>query len=152
MFDHLGQINKDAKRCEIEGKRNHLLSIFGVINDKANVLMWSQERLPVPLDYLDDIELLNNLKESIEFAEELGKILRSSMRKLASELNAELANSFPAVSFYWSNLELEFFDLLIHLPENNETAMQNWFLKVDQIAKEGFRKTANSLSLSLIHI
>ena len=146
LFDQLGQVNLAVKRDEIVGNRKYLLSIYGVINDKANVLLWSQERLPLPLDYLNDAELLNSLQESIEFAEEFGRILRSSMKKLASDLNAAIAESLPAVSFYWSNLESEFFKLLNDLTENKEKAMREWFVTVDQTAKEGFRKTANSLS------
>ncbi|MDQ3635241.1 MAG: type I-E CRISPR-associated protein Cse1/CasA [Acidobacteriota bacterium] len=146
LFDHLAQINLAVARDEIEGKRKYLLSIFGVINDKANVLLWSQERMPLPLDYLDDAELLSDLQESIQFAEEIGKILRSSMRKLASELSAEIADSFPAVPFYWSELETEFNNLLLNLPDDREEAKRKWFVKVGEIAEKGFEKTADSLS------
>lgn len=148
LFNHLAQINQAVQNKEIEGRRKYLIVVYGVNNKDANVFLWNQERLPLPLDYLDDAELLSDLQESIQFAEEIGKILRSSMRKLASEIHPDIgiANTFPAVPFYWSELETEFNNLLLDLPDNREEAKRKWFIKVDEIAKKGFRKTADSLS------
>lgn len=145
LFSHLAQIYSAVGEKEIKGNRRYELSVYGVTKlSNAKFDSWSQERMPLPLDYLNNQELLKNLKDAIEFAEEIGKRLQRSMKKLADKLQSKIA--FPAMSFYWATLEHLFYDLLLSLPENKEKAMREWFLAVEKIAKEGFHKTANSLS------
>lgn len=146
LFSHLKKIQSMVANGEIEGLKNHVFSIFGVINDKANVKSWTQEKLPIPLKYLNDDNLLNNLETAIMFAEEMSGILKFAIKVLADELESD-ANSFPAMSLYWSNLENRFQRLLSDLPNDKEAAMREWFDFTDNTAKKyAFDKTVNSLS------
>jgi len=50
------------------------LDIYGVSTDKALVRYWRHERLPLPLAYLSDGDLLSRLKDGLELAESVGKL------------------------------------------------------------------------------
>jgi CRISPR system Cascade subunit CasA len=104
LFSHLKKVQSMIANGEIEGLKNHAFSIFGVINDKANVKSWTHEKLPIPLVYMNDNELLNDLETAINFAEEMSGVLKFAMKILADELESD-ANSFPAMSLYWASLE-----------------------------------------------
>ena len=150
LFNHLAQIYSAVREKAIRGNQRYELSVYGVTKlSNAKFDSWRQERMPLPLDYLDNQKLLESLKDATGFAEEIGKILQRSMRKLAKELHelqSNLANNFPSMSFYWASLEHLFYNLLLDLPENEEKAKREWAFSVKRNAEEGFRKTADSLS------
>ncbi len=168
LFNHLGEIEKFITNGEIEGEKKYSISIFGIINNKASVLQWSHERLPLPLAYLKDTELLNKLEKSINCAEKFGGILRDSIKKLRKNLDeqawkssirsvkpqdkdkqeSKLINLLPAMPIYWSGLEVRFKKLLSDLPEKQEEAMQKWYRIVDKTAKDAFNQSVNSLGNS----
>jgi CRISPR system Cascade subunit CasA len=149
LFKHLAKVWKSVDDGEISGQKNYSLTVFGLateIGKAANVLMWAQERLPLPLIYLDDNELVSLLETATNFAEEIGNdVLKRSVVELAKLLKTDAAN-FPAMSVYWASLELEFQDLLSGLPKDNDAAMKKWFGVVLSTANDTFRQTANSLS------
>lgn len=149
LFSHLVKVENMIANAEIEGVKNHSFSIFGVINDKANVKLWTQEKFPLSLIYLNDNNLLSELEKSIQFAEDIAGVLKFAVINLAKSLETK-ANSFSAMSIYWSSLETRFQRLLSALPNYKETAMRDWFEFVDETAKRAFNNTANSLSGSAI--
>lgn len=53
------------------------LSVMGLITDRASISMWRHERLPLPLRYLEDDRLIARLKETLDLAEEAGRLLGS---------------------------------------------------------------------------
>ena len=150
LFSHLAKVESFVRNSEIEGVKNHSFSIFGVINKEANVKSWTQERLPLPLEFLDNDELLEDLETAIKFAEEIEKeVLKPAIKKLAEILKSQ-SGSFSAVSIYWGSLEIEFKKMTLELPEKKDEAMCQWFEFVDKTAKQSFNDTANSLSGSAI--
>jgi len=52
-------------------------AVLGLISDQAIISLWRHERLPLPLRYLQDENLINKLKEALELAEDVGKLLGS---------------------------------------------------------------------------
>ena len=121
------------------------IEFYGLAADKGKLLFWQQDRFNLPLAYLNNDDLLNDLKQAIQFAEDMSGVLRFTVKVLAEQLESD-ANSFPAMPFYWSGLENRFQILLSGLPIDKEAAMQNWFGFVDKSAKKAFDDTANSLS------
>lgn len=168
LFDHLAEIEGFIREGEIEGEKKYSISIFGIINNKASVLQWAHERLPLPLAYLKDNELLNKLEKSIDCAVKFGGILQDSIKKLRKNLNEQawessirsvspmdkykqegkLINLLPAMSVYWSSLEVRFKKLLTDLPEKQDEAMQEWYRVVDKTATKAFNQSVNSLGNS----
>ena len=114
----------------------------------AKLLFWQKDEFNLPLAYLNEDSLVEFLKTALEFAEEIGMNLRSSMKKLAKVLmdNEAKAANFQAMPVYWSTLELKFHQLLAALPKDQKTAMNQWFGEVLAIADDAFNQTANSLS------
>ena len=169
LFSHLSTVESFIRNGEIAGIKNNSFSIFGVINKEANVKSWSFERLPLPLDYLNDDELLRDLELSIKFADGIGFILEKSMKTLRKQINIrawesalksvkqqdrpkrerQLANLFPALSIFWSNLETEFQKLVSGLVADKEKSLKAWFSLVIKTANDAFNYSVNSLSGSV---
>jgi hypothetical protein len=80
------------------------IEFYGLSSDKAKLLFWQQDRFNLPLIYLNDNELLNNLKTAISFSEEISYVLKGSLKNSAENLESDAAN-FSAVSIYWGSLE-----------------------------------------------
>lgn len=60
------------------------LDFFGMGSNKAKPLFWRHERLPMPVKYLSDFELCNELKEALKFAESTAFLLNDSIYKVAT--------------------------------------------------------------------
>ncbi|MCD6404583.1 MAG: type I-E CRISPR-associated protein Cse1/CasA [Planctomycetes bacterium] len=103
----------------------------------ASVIFWRHEKLPLPLAYLADDELVAVLKGSLAVAEETGGLLRKAVWLLAGllilpdeskkpgketkkDISRMCDNLAPARPF-WSQLETPFKQLLEDLPEDKST-------------------------------
>lgn len=165
VFNHLAQVASAIQDGEIQGQKTYEFAVFGMateIGKAASVILWTQERLPLPLAFLDQNELLEKFSIALNFAEDSAKILESSVIKLAFELLPDIAGkdrwekarkiagNFSAMPVYWSRLEVEFKKLMIALPEKQDEAMSKWFGFVYETAKDVFNQTANSLSGSAV--
>ncbi|MGI8848631.1 MAG: type I-E CRISPR-associated protein Cse1/CasA [Pyrinomonadaceae bacterium] len=133
----------------LDKSQNFHLEIYGLNHDLKNIaklLFWQKESFRLPLAYLTDEKLVSDLKTAIEFAEEIGKHLKSSVNTLAFHIIPKpknegkeqasktdwekariLARTFQAMPVYWSTLELDFQHLLSNLPTQKEAAMREWF-------------------------
>lgn len=125
------------------------IEFYGLIADKAKLMAWRQERFNLPFVYLDDQELLQTLKNSIQFAEEIGGVLKFAVKVLAEKLESN-ADNFSAMQIYWASLETQFYQLLGKLPNDKQNALLEWFEVIDKTARQAFDNTANSLSGSAI--
>jgi CRISPR system Cascade subunit CasA len=106
------------------------VSLIGLCTDKAKVLFWRHESLPLPLVYLDDLSLVESLKFALKLAEEVAVALRGAVRataknRLRGESSGEpdkdrvqnLCDAYAAEPRYWSRLERPFRSLLAGLAE-----------------------------------
>jgi len=114
---------------------------------QPTMCLWRHERLPLPVCYLDDVELLGKLHEALSLAESVGALLGAGyiwlnktkrprpLQVLASEILFPLGgrephqkavqakvNSIGAKQLYWSGLEIPFKELIILLPKDKDTA------------------------------
>lgn len=172
MFDWLNDL---AREGAINRAMMLPVDFFGLAADKAKPLFWRHERFMLPLAYLDNEALLTKLGESLSLAEAVGDVLKVSVKSLARYLLSPhfdapngrkpdeakdvtpLADSFGALSSYWSRLESPFKQLLLSLPngsrtdqENgeayNEAALQAWANTLIATARSAFTRARNSLS------
>lgn len=162
LFDHLATIGSFIADGEIEGRKKYSFAIFGLINDQASVSQWFHERLPLPLVLLTDSDLLTKLELAINFAEEMGNSLRKSVNRLAYELlpniagkdrgekSREIAQNFPALSVFWSSLEIAFKNFIVALPEKDDDAVRKWFDFVKKTSAKALEETVNGFSGSAI--
>ena len=121
--------------------RSRLLAIdlLGMSVDRAKVFLWRHERLPLPLLYLDEPNLVHALEEALTAAnsvhkdlcdavDELAKLLlapasddRQNRQPLPADCTALRKHLGPARR-YWARLEQPFLALLHQLPEDRSEA------------------------------
>jgi CRISPR system Cascade subunit CasA len=123
------------------------LELFGLSTDRAKVLFWRHERLPLPLAYLNNEDLVDGLRRALDFTERVAGLLRGAVRRLAelslapeSDLGGRsahgkdvtnLVTALGAERRYWSRLETPFKELLIDLERDQHVENPNY---PDQIA------------------
>ena len=138
------------------------VDLLGLTTDQAKVLMWRHERLPLPLAYLSDSHLCQDLEEQLALAEDAGLQLRIATEKLAMLLlapeadrpgarqprrdmiSAEAARLNTAPS-YWAALELPFRRLLVDLPAQGDPAGHVWVRAIQQAAQRAFADATDAL-------
>jgi CRISPR system Cascade subunit CasA len=148
------------------------LDIFGLCTDRARLVLWRHERLPLPLDILGDAALIGTLKTALEKAargaEALSRAVWMAARLLvapASTLHggctppaeevADVAASMGARHAYWARLEVPFkqFVLWVH-QMGSEAAAQvspasplgQWVETVSRTAREAFDEATRELT------
>jgi CRISPR system Cascade subunit CasA len=116
---------------------------------QAKVNFWRHDVLPLPYQYLQDIDLVAVLKNSISMADDVGKSLRSSVAKFASRLPSDkkrqkdIVKSVGADALYWSRLEARFRQFLIDLPgtlDEQQDQLRGWYWFLEDTAKASFRE------------
>lgn len=140
LMSFLGRIEKARTLGEIDAKSQYTLIALGLVTkDKAaNVVSWSNERLPLPMLYSTDEgkDLVNQLKDALKLADDFGnKVLFASVRHLAKFLLAPLSDNskaqqpdkeavgrltktFGVDGIYWARLNQSFNKLLVDLPKD----------------------------------
>lgn len=136
--------------------------------------MWARERLPLPLNYLIEPQLADELRFALGLADDVATVLRESIRALAKLLAAPLsddrnarqpdpndvrniANSFSAPDFYWARLDQPFKRLLTDLPKDfqyksgdtaqpGDEAMTEWVGTLQRTSRAALDNAVNSLS------
>jgi CRISPR system Cascade subunit CasA len=122
------------------------LDVYGVSTDKALVRFWRHERLPLPLAYLDDADLLSTLKDGLDLAESVGRLFSGGFvdittvggsRKVPSPFHrlaavalsptddtkadpgavGELLEHLAPGRLYWSRLEAPFKRFMVRLAD-----------------------------------
>lgn len=105
------------------------LAILGESTDQKKIVLWRHERLPLPLAYLSDDELVGALEQALELGEEAGRALRWAGSETAKHLDAQLGGSRDKKQsrislnpgrLYWSRLETSFKRLMVALPEDRQ--------------------------------
>lgn len=134
IFDWLARIQKDLLGQEFRFSITGLASESG----QAKVLLWRQERLPLPLSYLEDNpQLLSSLAKAISFAEDISRILNSNLFQTAQLILSpdydpktkqgrkpdlqnvrNLLKIWAPERLYFAQLEAPFRKLLVEMPED----------------------------------
>jgi len=160
------------------GKRTDTLplDLYGICGNRAIVVFWRHDRLPLPLAYLSDKELYDRLHAALRLAEEVGKAVRLADWKLAQLILApqaeepagrqpapkvvsELASRFATSRVYWSLLDTRFSRFLVDQADEREQdeydnvnygkhALLTWADHVGRAARDSLRDTTNTLDTS----
>jgi CRISPR system Cascade subunit CasA len=135
------------------------LSVFGLCTDKAKVNFWRHETLPLPLAYLDNVQLVESLKQGLAIAEAVAsEALRPAAWAAAANwlsTNPEMkpdtdrvrgvVNSFAPERLYWSRLERPFRELLVALAEEGAdlgACLNRWYWEaLDRAARDAFDRS-----------
>ncbi len=158
---------------EIEADSTYSLAVIGLATEMgkaASVLSWTCDRLPLPLRYLEDDELLGLLQTGLDFADKISNHLLSASQLFALRLiwkpagsvpdendkpgkndwkkARELAKEFDCSVIYWSALEVEFNRLILRLPVSEMDAMKEWFGKIITISRKAIDDELLILAIS----
>ena len=143
-------------------------SAFGLateIGKAASVTFWRHERLPLPLAYLSDAELLGRIADAIDCAEDAARDLRESVWAIARTLfqpldsangqqgrsddASRLASELAPLRLYWPALEAPFVELMTALaeikPARRESRVLEWRKLVRRIARESLQQITREL-------
>jgi CRISPR system Cascade subunit CasA len=167
-FHHLARLVRDGV---LERQQLYRLQVLGqcLESGQPTIRFWRHERLPLRVAYLNEKPLLEKLREAITLTEETAKALQQSICSLAralieyvSERRAKtediqpLTDSLNTDSFYWSQLEAPFKQLLTDLPndlteddeeeiEYGRKQMPAWAHTLHEVANEAFSIATRSL-------
>lgn len=175
VFNWLARLRRND---EIGAQRSYRFSVTGLAMERgkaANVILQRHERLPLPLVYLENKDLLDKLYEAIHLAEEVERILVGSIWRLARLVMApdsegggrqpdprevnRLRQSLTPSRIYWSQLDTPFRRFLIDLADDciqeeqdevvyGSRALPEWFRTLREAATHAFEVTTLGLQHS----
>jgi len=129
-------------------------------NQAAKINLWRHERMPLPVAYLKNDDLVADLETALSNAEDTGNTLYMTTRTLASKLLApfndnqrkpdknqvsNMARNFSAMPCFWSSLEESFYVLYRALPGDPETALDRWCDVLRVTAHNSLEQTIDGL-------
>ena len=137
VLEEVARRARSARGSPTELPRAYQFTLTGLVTEAgkaAQVILWRQERLPLPLAYLEDVELLGTLEVALAAAEKTADILKDALRRVAGRILApdlggtrrqadrrevsRLVASWGPERRYWARLELPFRELLVALPQD----------------------------------
>ncbi|MEI7847001.1 MAG: type I-E CRISPR-associated protein Cse1/CasA [Chloroflexota bacterium] len=150
-------------RLDEPGHQKFQLMAFGMANDQAKVEFFREEHLPLSLRYLENENLIADLRQALDLSErtrfslryavqglallvvspksdgkkwkEVDRISRDQAEKLTSHWNTERS--------FWQHLEIPFLNLIGNLPEN-PTAMFDWNTTLRETAWQCLEKAVSA--------
>jgi len=150
-------------REDIPGLSRHhtkRLLALGMANDQAKVEFYRREELPLPLEFLQNYNLVIELGNALKQAEDTSRQLWGALSTLAMQFlfnkdqpesrqereeRDRLLNSWGAERRYWAALEIPFYRLVTELPEDKQAAFDHWVRAVRSAAWEAFNAVAENL-------
>ena len=143
--------------------RRHLkrLLALGMANDRGKVEFFRREQLPLPLEFLNNRDLVNHLDAALAEAEAVGRQLWGALATLAMELlfhkeeqhlkkpardeRDHLIESWSAERRYWAALEPLFAVLVEGLTREAGSARRAWAVVLRQEAWKALERVCESL-------
>jgi CRISPR system Cascade subunit CasA len=142
----------------IQKHQTYRFMALGMANDQAKIEFYRHETFPLPLKYLQNDELVKQLSQALAYAENTGRALWTAGSRLAllivapntdgkpwkdiSKLTKEDANKlyqhWGAERFFWSRLEVPFYEFLQTMPED-KFALDRWKQTLQQTAWDALR-------------
>lgn len=168
LFEALNWVARAVDDGAVPVELSKTVDVFGICTDEgkaASILLWRHESFPLPLKYLRDDSLVDNLKSALETAEGGARALRFAVWSLAENLCkacasakpdkqrvADMVRSVAAETKYWSDMETPFRTLMLELARAAEDVraalIADWIAQVKRIAGNVFHRIVDSLDES----
>ena len=134
----------------------HVVGLASAPKKAGKFLLWRHERMPVPAALLADVNLIERLGGLLQNAEQAAFELNNRTRRIAKlylapdaespdgrradkEEVARVARAIDPRPAYWARLEKHFFALLENLPNDWDTASDDWRPDDRQAASNAWR-------------
>ncbi len=144
------------------------LNVAGLANDQAKILLWRHDRLEAPAKSLCDNDIASRVESLLSDAEQIAITLRACIRRLCAIFLAprsidargakvegameadpdrvtSLCNAIDSRGTYWARLECSFFQLLLDIVNDAESASDTWKDCVEREAKAAFTEAIINL-------
>jgi len=159
VFDWLSQL---VDRGYLDKSQTRRYLALGMASDQARVDFYRAERMPLPLAYLREQELVEYLQEAVDMAERAARQLWGATRTLATlllspesdmesgrqpareDLDA-LTRQWAVDRRYWSSLEIPFREVMEELPEAPDDTLEGWRERLLRSARQAFDQVADNL-------
>lgn len=141
-----------------DGETQYWLRVMGLLADQAKPIFIRDQRLPLPLDYLNAPNRVAALRQAKVKAEETYLQLYFAQKTLAQRLVthggtrepdkndiSNLISHWSTESFYWNQLEVPFWQLVNELPADMDNALFQWEKTLREMAISVFDQTVQSL-------
>lgn len=140
---------------ELEDHHTYRYMALGMASNQAKVDYFRNQHLPLPGAYLQNQELVSDLKTVLDAAENVRSRLGASLARTASLLLSptsdhpegrkpdrkdvnNLLSHWAFDRFYWAALEIPFLELLEALPRERDNALDAWDQVLQQTARQVF--------------
>lgn len=126
----------------LKKRQTYQLAALGMAADRAKVMFYREEHLPLPLAYLQEIEYVERLQAALNAAQAVRNSLIKAIRMLSELLLSfrvdqggrkpdpadvdRLQQHLGADRLYWSSLEQAFHPLITGIPANTASAEEEW--------------------------
>ena len=129
----------------------HVVGLASAPNKAGKFLLWRHERMPVSVEILNDVNLIERLGGLLQNAEQAASELNHRTRRIAKlylkpdgqepdkDEVTKVAESIDPRPAYWARMEKHFFELLEHLPEDWDNANEGWKPDEKQTATNTWR-------------
>jgi len=141
----------------LEKTRRYQLMALGMASYQAKVFFYRAERMPLPLAYLSDVTLVEQLRDGLALAEAVQGQLYGALSRLATLLISpesdqeggrqplqgditNLVNHWGTIRHYWGNLEPAFARMVIDLPSDPEGAIAVWREELRRAARNALER------------
>jgi len=134
----------------LDRSARYRLVVAGLGSERAKVHFWRQERMPLPLAYLADADLVELLRGSLKLAERIGWLLQRALETATvpgtrPDSPGEQAPIAAGLLRYWSLLEIPYWHLMEDLPVEAAHAQAVWARTLRQAALEAFDRALEGL-------
>jgi hypothetical protein len=146
----------------LERTYRYRVAAFELDARQAKVNSWRHERMPLPVSYLADEDLVAGLARALKVAEDVAAALQRSAHRLAAlalapiegrspdrGLVQNLANELTPERNYWALLELPFHSFFVRLAEcdaeGREDEVVQWALLTGTTARKAFDLACHGL-------
>lgn len=165
IFGWLNIVRQWAQKVTPPLRPVYRFGIYGMATQKgkaASVVLWAQEELPLPLDLLEDTRLVDYMGKALDLAEKVALVERRAVQTLAALLLApqvdgpksrqphpkdvsEFARHLDPLIDYWAALGGAFRKLMLCLPEDAASALNEWRDSVENSARSSFTRLVASI-------
>jgi CRISPR system Cascade subunit CasA len=141
-----------------------VLDLFGMCTEpgRKKAYFYSHEVFSAPMAYFDDQSLLEDLEVNLNLAEQVRSNLYIAVRELARyklapnhdqenisvpgrEVTDPLIQHWNAESQYWGKLETPFYEFLFTLPQNQDSAIDQWEKALRKAARDALEYAADQV-------
>ncbi len=132
--------------------RVQVVGLASARNKAGKFLLWRHERMPVLVEILNDMNLIEQLGVLLQNAEQAASELNHRTRRIAKlylkpdgqkpdkDEVTNVAESIDPCPAYWARMEKHFLALLEHLPEDWDNANEGWKPDAEQMATNTWRE------------